>query len=295
MARGRICVPILTAVLWTALALSGCVATPGTPNTGPTATIDSPNPEPLARTWANPEDAIIRPGIPLADGSCTTNFLFTTPDNRTVYIGTAAHCLMRGEPDPDACGGKSVPLGSEVQLAGLERPATLAYSSWITMQAVNETSPFACPRNDLALLQLNESDAVRASPAVLHFGGPTGLAKLASIDRGDKALAYGNSGLRPQDSALSPRQGIVSNKPPAENWTLEVHFVTPGVVGDSGGPVMAGDGLALGQIVSIGERGSNGVSVLATQLEYARIHAGFEVRLATWELLDDGIAAISLS
>lgn len=241
------------------------------------------------RAWALPEAAAIRPGASIDDGGCTANFIFTSLDNATVYIGTAAHCYSTsGNTETDGCLADLKPLGTRSKVQGASEQAVLVYSSWSAMQAAG-TSGAACNNNDFALLQLNATDAAKVNPAMQGFGGPTGMATLADLATFGKVLSYGNSGSRPEDSMLSPREGYITL--PAGGCDSRVVFPNAAIPGDSGSPVILGNGLAFGDFVSIELAplpGQGHVCLLGELLAHAA-SAGVHVQLATWPLLDPGI------
>jgi hypothetical protein len=71
-----------------------------------------------------------------------------------------------------------------------------------------------------------------------------------------------------------------------------MYIITPGLPGDSGSAVLTGDGQALGVLIHLGIAplaASNGAVNLAPALEFAEEHAGIEVRLATWEIIEPGL------
>jgi hypothetical protein len=73
--------------------------------------------------WPNLDEATFRPGVTLGERDvqglpiCTGNFVFSTPDNRTLYVGTAAHCV------------RGLDLGDPVGIADGQIQARLAYCS----------------------------------------------------------------------------------------------------------------------------------------------------------------------
>jgi hypothetical protein len=85
----------------------------------------------VQRTWATLGEATIRPGVQVVAGGsqCTSNFLFTSPDNRTAYIGFAAHCVTHEDPNnaEDGCDDASDPMdiGTKVEVEGADHPAIL--------------------------------------------------------------------------------------------------------------------------------------------------------------------------
>lgn len=251
---------------------------------------DTSQPE-AAPSWPPVGEASVRPGVQLvSDGrQCTSNFLFRTPDNRTLMLGVAAHCLAEGPSnDLNGCNPENepVPLGSEVRISGATAPGTVVYSAWHTMQTVEESSDAACRGNDFALVAISPTDRANVHPAVRHFGGPTGQAGSPSV--GDKVIWYGNTGLHGGVEQANDHEGYVVD---SGGWSANVYTVSPGVPGDSGSGIMTGDGQGLGILsyVEISPRaGSNGITLLQPALAYAEEHAGLTVELVTWEQLDDG-------
>src|ERR687895_522035 len=112
-----------------------------------------------AGAWAPAATATVHPGVQTftAGGQCTANFIYTAGDN--TYIGQAAHCASTGAAtETDGCLAASLPLGTPVEITGASRPGTLAYSSWVTMQANGESDPDTCAYNDLALVRIDPAD-----------------------------------------------------------------------------------------------------------------------------------------
>ena len=123
-----------------------------------------------------PGQATVHPGVQaFTEGAqCTSNFVFQ--DGTDVYLGQAAHCSGTGGPtETDGCTSGSLPLGTPVEMTGASRPGTLAYSSWLAMQANGETDPDACAYNDFALVRIDPADVGNVNPSVPGFGGPTGV------------------------------------------------------------------------------------------------------------------------
>src|SRR6185503_9511027 len=140
------------------------------------------------REWAALGVATIRPGASIDDGSCTANFVFTSLDNSTVYLGTAAHCFSDdGNTQTDGCAANVQPLGTTRDIQGTTHAAVLVYSSWVAMQA-NPGASAPCLGNDFALMQLDPEDAAKVNPAMQSFGGPTGLAEVKDLRMGGHIL-----------------------------------------------------------------------------------------------------------
>lgn len=227
----------------------------------------------LASAWAPAGSAPIHPGVQTyTEGAqCTSNFVFQ--EGSTVYLGQAAHCSgTGGATETDGCISGSLPIGTAVEVSGATKPGTLAYNSWLAMQASGESDPNACAFNDFALVRLDPADVGGVNPSVPGYGGPTGLGTVG--DLGSTVFSYGNSELRLGITKLSPKQGtVIQNE--GNGWSHNVVTLTPGVPGDSGSGFMNEGGQAFGvlstlQIAPLA--GSNGVGDLGKELAYARAH-----------------------
>ncbi len=216
--------------------------------------------------------AAAQPGaMMVTDGAqCTANFLYTAAGK--TYLGYAAHCAGTGAAtDTNGCDAASLPLGTKVEIDGAAEPATLAYSSWLTMQAAGETDDETCQYNDIALVELAPADAATAKASVPVFGGPNGVGSAEALD---DVVTYGNSSLRQGVAALSPKNGKVVEVSPG-GWSFTVYTVTPGIPGDSGSGFLTGTGQALGVLSTVAVAPlplSNGVGSLEKELAYARAH-----------------------
>ncbi len=234
-----------------------------------------------APPWAPAATATVHPGaMTYTDGAqCTANFVFTDAKGG-VYLGQAAHCSGTGAAtDTNGCTAGTLPLGTPVEVRGATHPGTLAYNSWITMQAVGEADPNACAYNDFALVKLDARDAGKVNPSVPYFGGPTGLG--VATTAGSQVYSYGNSSLRLGIAQLSPKTGI-SLGDTGGGWTRPVYTVTPGIPGDSGSGFLNSGGRAVGVLSTLAILpipASNGVSDLAKAMAYARSHDGPTVTL----------------
>ncbi len=224
-----------------------------------------------ASAWAPASSATIHPGVQVftAGAQCTSNFVYQ--DGSDVYLGQAAHCSGTGSStDTDGCSSASLPIGTPVDISGASRPGTLAYNSWLTMQARHEADADTCAYNDLALIKIDPADVSSVNPSVPVFGGPTGLGSWGGP--GSTVYTYGNSELRGGVSALSAKQGVVVDST-ASGWSHDVYTVTPGIPGDSGSGFLDANGGAIG-ILSTVEiaplAGANGVGDLPSEIGYAR-------------------------
>lgn len=250
-----------------ALLLTSAVAATALLTTGAAAAPDG--------GWADADAATIHPGVQVVTdgaGQCTANFVFS--DGSDVFIGMAAHCAGTGAAtDTNGCDAGSLPLGTSVDIQGADQPGTLVYSSWLAMQAANETDPDACAYNDFAIVEVDPADHGRVNPSIPVFGGPAGT-DTDGAPFGSQVYTYGNSSLRLGLTQLSPHVGT-SLGTSGGGWTTTVYTVTPGLPGDSGSAVLSQDGEALGVLVTLAlapYAGSNGVTSIDLALQYANAH-----------------------
>src|SRR4051812_42404941 len=215
------------------LATAAAVAAATAVATGSTAS--------AAPTCAPASTAAIHPGVQLVtDGAqCTANFIYT--DGANVYIGQAAHCSgTDGNTATNGCSSHSLPIGTPVDIDGANRPGTLVYNSWLTMQSLGENNADACQYNDLALVQVDPADVGNVNPSVPSFGGPVGLNTVGTTS-GEEVSSYGNSSLRLGLSPLSPKTGIsLGDSNGGRDHTGET--VTPGIPGGSRSGVLHSPG-----------------------------------------------------
>jgi hypothetical protein len=214
----------------------------------------------------------------LTDGAqCTANFIFTSGGN--TYIGQAAHCSGTGAAtDTNGCTAASLPLGTPVTVSGASKPGTLAYNSWITMQAGGEADDETCQYNDLALVKLDPADVAKVNPSIPKWGGPTGVGTAASLD---DVYSYGNSSLRGGITQLSPKRGKVVEVSPG-GWSYSLYTLTPGIPGDSGSAFLNATGQALGVLSTVAIAplaASNGVGDVGKEIAYAQAHGFADLAL----------------
>jgi hypothetical protein len=238
-------------------------------------------PAAAAPTWAPAASATIHPGVQTFTdgGQCTANFVFY--DATDIYIGQAAHCSgTGGSTETNGCEAGSLPLGTPVEVTGASRPGTLAYNSWITMQAGGEADTDTCQFNDLALVRLDPADHGNVNPSIPFWGGPTGITDTVAAN--SKVLSYGNSSLRGGIEQLSPKEGISLGQD-SGGWNHSVLTLTPGIPGDSGSAFVDKRGRAFGVLSTLQLlplAGSNGVGDLSRELAYMRSHGGPNATLA---------------
>lgn len=221
--------------------------------------------------FAPADQATIRPGsMTYTNGAqCTSDFVFS--DGTDVYLGQAAHCAGTGGSDEvDGCTSGSLPVGTPVEVVGASRPGTLAYSSWLSMQAAGEKDPDTCAFNDFALVRLDPADVSLTNPTLPHYGGPVGVDQ-DGTQPGEIVYGYGNSEFRAGLEALKPKTGT-SLGTSGGGRSHTVVTVPPGVPGDSGSGYVSADGSALGLLSTLNiapQPGTNGVADLRSALDYA--------------------------
>ena len=232
--------------------------------------------------WASASSATIQPGVQTRSpsGQCTANFVFKDSSGG-IYLGQAAHCASTGGAlGTNGCDTPSLAIGTPVEFVGSGAKGWLAYSSWLTMQDVDESNSATCAYNDFALVKVKSTDHGKVNPSVPFWGGPKGLSPKQAPE-GDPVYSYGNSSLRLGVQELSPKTGInlLNDR---SGWTSDVYTVTPSIPGDSGSGFMDGEGKAIGLVVTVQlapYAGSNGVTNLDKALDYAAEHAGLKVTL----------------
>jgi hypothetical protein len=229
-----------------------------------------------ASAWAPAATAPIHPGVMTnteGSGQCTSNFIFTRGSD--TYIGQAAHCSSTGAAtDTDGCTSASLPLGTRVEIDGASVRGTLAYNSWLSMQAHGEGNDETCAYNDLALVRIDPADVAKVNPTIPDFGGPNGVGTAAA---GQQVYTYGNSSLRQGITLLSPKNGVVVETSPG-GWSHTAYTLTPGIPGDSGSAFLNRDGAAVGTLSTVAIAplpASNGVGDVGREIAYARAH-GFD-------------------
>lgn len=262
-----------------ALATAGCVGGPPASaggadgGAGPPASGAS-GPSTYDPGWPPLEDARLRPGVTVGWG-CTSSFLFRSPDNRSLYLGTSAYCLSGTRP------GETVPVAGD-------HNGTLVYSSFAAQHRDDGT--VENPADNFALVELPEVVRGEVHPAVLREGGPTGVAGAAV---GDEVRVYGNSSFRPGGGATGPRRGVVTD---AGDWSLDLYAAGPDLYTASGGPVLTPDGQAvgvLGRQEVAPQAGSHDAALLEAVLGAANDRSPLTFELVTWRALDDPLPAAS--
>lgn len=217
--------------------------------------------------WPEPEEASVRPGAKVAAGMgiCTANFLFSTPDNASLFLGTASHCTIGRD------------LGDPVQLAGGATEGALVYCSQGAARDVL-TCPWAAGSDDFALIEIPEEARDEVHPKMLGWGGPTGI---ADPSPGDRMYTYENV-THGDRGVWDPMAGAVVQS--GDQETRGYFLPRPPQGGDSGSPVVAGDGTAIGTLWGFAfvPPYAGAISNLDNSLENLEEHTGRQVELATW-------------
>ncbi|MDQ3932357.1 MAG: S1 family peptidase [Actinomycetota bacterium] len=176
----------------------------------------------------------VRPGgiVTSEGGMCTYNFVFTDPANHR-YIGTAGHCILEG---PQVTSGSLPP----VERSWL--PTTGPVANDVEGNRVGVfVYGIRSDTHDFALIRLD--DTVPVSPAMCHFGGPTGM----NNDLTSETVTLHYFGNGTGVSALAPGRSAIALGMPDPNRVSAYGLAVPG---DSGAGVISADGRAVGNIAS---------------------------------------------
>lgn len=196
----------------------------------------------------------VRPGSAYLSGTeaCTFAFLFQGSDRRR-YAATAGHCAF--DPDPAETPGRTQTwrpgTGPVVTDPDGKRLGTFAYA---TMQGQFK---------DFALVRLD--NGVASSPEMCHFGGPTAVNTTVS----NTDLLVHHYGQGTGLDYLPARTGEMFFGLYRPDY---VYFYGVASTGDSGGPVIAADGSAIGVLTDLTTpfTGNVGVNRLAPNLAEAQ-------------------------
>lgn len=298
MASGGVGSPAITLLVLVAFVCSGCLGGPSSERgDGPSATPDDDaGPvEVFSPGWPDLGGAVVRPGVKIAGANgavdCTANFVFSTPDNQTLYLGAASHCFI------------GAAIGDPMSIASGAVTGTLVYCSWGTIDGSDTCSQKTQIRegwaNDFALIELPDDSRNLVHPALLHWGGPTGI--LGSPPGPDvHVLTFGNSALRDADQeglgsdAADAREGItvspINPSAYSAEWTTFVRFAPPATQGDDGSPVILANGTAFGILAQFTlAEGADRVTQLSPALAYLHNNTELQVELKTHQMLADPI------
>jgi hypothetical protein len=183
-----------------------------------------------ALPFADPACTDARPGagyvvtMPSGNYLCSLAFLFEGDDG-TSYFATAGHCLIDG-----AEGESSWSSGAGPEVRDLSKNL-VGHGRWARLD------------NNVDIGLIEVAEGVTASPEVCHFGGPTGMAELSSLDPPRLVHHYGYG--RVWRDHLKARTGLVTDYVP--QWYLRMATNVGG--GDSGSSVIDANGRAVGIVV----------------------------------------------
>jgi hypothetical protein len=232
----------------------------------PSTASAAPLPAPAAAAAIGPGVQLLIPVNTRSSNVCTADFVFTA--GSATFLGMAAHCAGTGSDDAGSgCEEPTLPVGTAVLIRradGVTSHATMAYSSWVTMQQDGERDPQRCEFNDFALVALSAADAAAVNPTLPLLGGPTGL-NVDGVPSGEAVYSY-----QPNDGATPVKTGTSLG----DGAAGQIHYVAtmpPGVPGDSGSGFLDAHGEAFGVLSTEFDdvQHSNGVGDLAAALDYA--------------------------
>lgn len=278
-------------VVGTAVVVGALVAPTATAAPGPAPAAAAQRQAPAAQVtaplavapvrWAPPARAAIRPGVATetaGGGVCTAGFVFTG-GGRT-FLGQAAHCAGTGvATETDGCTSGTVPLGTRVTIRaadGTSRGASLAFSSWVTMQQNGESDPEVCAYNDFALVEIAAVDVADVNPSFPSFGGPTGIAT-GGLAVGDPVVTSGGGSPGAGRPTAGAGAGEVGGGEIDGGWGHELFTTSPAAPGDSGSAVLDTDGNAVGLLTTLTfdpQAVGIGATDVAKALAYANANGG---------------------
>lgn len=276
----------MKSVRWAVLALvltastAGCIGQTQTPGDPASETVASDATRNRSLSWAEASEAVVRPGVNIA-GGCTANFIFRSPDNRSLYIGTAAHCF--NGPTNET----TTELNETVAIAGGRAEGRLAFVGY------RQGGPADNASHDFALVEVAAEDRGSVYPGMYGYDGPRGFAEGVTV--GDTVRTFGNSSLRDGADGLDARNGTVTDSRRQGDGTVRAIFRPPSIPGDSGSPVITASGDAIGTLVTINgwyipippsddqipSVASNGIGWLPWSLEHVRETSDLEPILVT--------------
>lgn len=237
----------------------------------------------------------IRPGI--QSEVCTTNYIFHYKWQK-MYLGSAAHCMDKNdEPDNPECKVTESTIGDNESVEG-GHTLTHAYSSWTTMNRVEE----CFGANDFGLFEIPEDlwprvhpkahgivghvnglGDCRTLPAAFGFGGDPDTPYTDIVGYGRSSLRHGVVVAGEPDTIHDDKEGVFLAAD-SQEFQCHVYLFTPGIPGDSGGPLATADGFALGAASTVTvypTPGSNHYTNIAKALEFMQEHEGWAPELVT--------------
>lgn len=205
--------------------------------------------------------AVIQPGANMVEPyGCTLNFVFEDAGG-DLYIGTAGHCV-----DEE---------GQQVHVDGIAD--AIGEVAWRDYWDINDI--------DIALVDIYDAKEDLVDPSVRYWGGPTGVAAQDETGPGTSVIHYGYGIGYGASETTRPRAGALVTQD-EKAYCAD----TPVIYGDSGSPVMTGDGQALGIVARLGvyclpQTTLEGPTVPRI-IDQAKIQKGLDLSLVTTPLED---------
>ena len=178
-----------------------------------------------------------------------------------------------GSTSTNGCDTGSLPLGTPVEVDGASKPGTLAYNSWLAMQAAGETDANTCDYNDLALVKLDPADYGKVNPSIPFWGGPTGLTDTTRHGRQGPLLRQLLAA--PGHHAAQPEGGRSASARPAAAGATRSTPSRPASPVTRAARSSTATGKAFGVLSTLQiapKVGANGVGDLSRELAYANAH-----------------------
>lgn len=162
----------------------------------------------------HPCEGRIQPGARMTNG-CTMNFVFRDSLGR-LYFGTAGHCTEG--------------VGQRLGIAGVGGSVATVVFDICTSES--------CPL-DFSLARIDPAFYGFVDPTLCHWGGPQGVNTRPAL--GQTTYIYGWGNIYGSTELTRPRPGVVRS-----STTIEVTYIGFAQPGDSGSPIVTGDGNAMG-------------------------------------------------
>lgn len=204
---------------------------------------------PISLAGPTPE-ILVAPGkLMMSEGStCTVAFVLRDATGG-LYFVTAGHCLSP----------KGVVFSAKASLNGLGVTQGPKIGQVLVVQRNASTG-------DWGLVKILPEIFPRTSGQTLYWTGPTGIAKVAKVERLSTSCFYGGT-VAAAVSGMQARCGRYTGQSNLGGPVI-LSFTGLAAWGDSGSPVLDyASGRALGVIISLGASGSGG-PVQATGLDY---------------------------
>lgn len=197
--------------------------------------------------------APIQPGAQMVEpAGCTMNYVYEDQFG-TTYIGTAGHCVGFRE-------------GEEVELADV---GLIGEVVWVPSRRTGA---------DFALVEIDPALLDQVSPALRHWGGPTGVLRQEEFLPGIPMVQYGYGIGFGFTEPTRARAGFLEL---FSETTCHYRADVPAIFGDSGSATMTADGRAVGVVTNLDLWSFHLGTNIACVQRLAREELGLELTVRT--------------